>query len=409
MNLGRVLTGSILAVSVLLAGCSEPESSSGDPNGQKGRTLSAMQAQTEYIAPSHLKDAQQLINRGLKFLLSQQREDGGWSFAPQMPSDPALTSLALKALVQHPEFTYKTPAIAKGYEVLLSYQQPSGGGYNDDSPHKQENYTTAVAVMALAAADNPAWQEALDKGVAYLKSLQILPGSKTQDGDPIDANHPFVGGVSYGKHGRPDLSNMGFNLMALQEAGVPGDDPHVQRAMIFVTRTQNLSETNPLGWADTVEDDGGFIYAPAKGDGVTPESKVKTGLRSYGSMTYTGFKSLLYAGVDRQDKRVQRARQWILSHWTLDKNPAMPAETNQTREGLYYYYHMFAKALRAWGEPVLTDASGQEHNWRHELIAALEERINDNGSWTGDKRWYENIPELATTYSVLALQEAMKK
>jgi squalene-hopene/tetraprenyl-beta-curcumene cyclase len=402
MKLGRVFTILTLAGLAMAAGCQDSET---DANGEI--TLSAPPAETEHFDQAQLETAQKLINDGLKYLLRQQRDDGGWSFASGQPSHPALTGLALKALVQHPDFTHESPQIRKGYELMLSYQQDDGGFYDADAPSRQ-NYTTAVAVMALAAADNPAWQDNLDKGVEYLKSLQIVPGSKTADGDVIqDPNHVFVGGVSYGKHGRPDLSNLGFNLMAMQEAGVPGDSEHVQRALAFVTRTQNLSETNPLGWADTVKDDGGFIYAPAKRDQITPESKVKTGLRSYGSMTYTGFKSMLYAGVDRQDPRVQRAWDWIRGHWTLQKNPAMPGE--QAREGLYYYYHMFAKALRAWGEPVIEDTDGEKHNWRHELTDALKERVNENGSWSGHKRWYENIPEMATVYSVLALEEALKK
>jgi squalene-hopene/tetraprenyl-beta-curcumene cyclase len=316
--------------------------------------------------------------------------------------------MVLKALVQHPDLSHQSPRVKKGFDLVLSYQQGDGGFYDPEAPARQ-NYTTAVAVMALAAAENPAWQDHLDKGVEYLKSLQIVPGSKTADGDIIqDANHPFVGGVSYGKkHGRPDLSNLGLNLMAMEEAGVPGDSEHVQRALTFVTRTQVLSETNPLGWAERAKGRGGFIYAPAKRDGKTPESKVKTELRSYGSMTYTGFKSMLYAGVDRQDPRVQAAWDWIRSNWTLQKNPAMPGE--QAREGLYYYYHVFAKALRAWGEPVITDKDGEKNNWRHDLTKALKERVNENGSWVGVDRWYENYPEMATVYSVLALEEALKK
>ena len=59
-----------------------------------------------------------------------------------------------------------------------------------------------------------------------------------------------------------------------------------------------------------------------------------TGLRSYGSLTYTGFKSMLYAGLSKKDPRVQAAYQWIRSHWDLDANPNMPGQASQ--EGLSY-------------------------------------------------------------------------
>jgi squalene-hopene/tetraprenyl-beta-curcumene cyclase len=397
----------VAATGLLLVGCRKEETDA-NGNGNGVPNLSYPKPATDSIDEKHTETAQKLINGGVRFLLRQQRDDGGWGFAPDAPANPALTAMALKALVQHPDLSYKTPAVKKGFDLVLSFQQPDGGIYDADSPQRQENYTTAVAVMALAAAENPQWTDEINRAVDYLKGLQIVPGSKTADGDVIeDANHPFVGGVSYGKkHGRPDLSNVSIFLQGLEEAGVPGEDPAVQRAKLFVERAQNLQETNPLGWAEKGPNGGGFIYAPAKRDGKTPESKAG-GLRSYGSMTYAGFKSLLYAGVDRQDQRVQRAFDWIRRYWNLETNPNMP--TAQSRQGLYYYYHIFAKALRAWGQPVITDPEGEKHNWREELISVLAEQVNDDGSWTGDKRWYEANPILATSYSVLALEEAFKK
>jgi squalene-hopene/tetraprenyl-beta-curcumene cyclase len=141
-----------------------------------------------------------------------------------------------------------------------------------------------------------------------------------------------------------------------------------------------------------------------------PESKAG-GVRSYGSMTYTGFKTLLYAGVDRQDPRVVGAYNWIRRHWRLDSNPNMPH--TQSKEGLYYYYHVFAKALSAYGEakiPVLKDGETVEQNWRHDLIDILAKKINDNGSWTNDtRRWYEDDPVLCTSYVLMGLGEVIQK
>jgi squalene-hopene/tetraprenyl-beta-curcumene cyclase len=52
-------------------------------------------------------------------------------------------------------------------------------------------------------------------------------------------------------------------LDALHDARVSPDDPAVQRAMLFVTRTQNLTSTNPAEWAQRGSNDGGFVYTPA--------------------------------------------------------------------------------------------------------------------------------------------------
>ena len=418
----------MLAVGLLigLAGCSDDDqnaqnnrsedqqttrvSDGGSGTGIAPTDLAAQPVSTDSLDPKAAQNAQQLINRGVAYLLETQNDDGGWGFEPGK-SHPALTALALKTLVQHPSFSASSPTVAKGFEVLLSYQQPDGGIY--DPQMGQANYTTASAVMALTAAKQPQFQEPITKAVDYLRSLLIVPGSTTDEGDTIDQDHPFRGGVSYGKHGRPDMSNVSFWMQAMEDAGVPGDDPAIQEALVFVTHTQNISETNPRPFAQVGVSDGGFIYAPAlKGQLDVSESKAGPGpggrgLRSYGSMTYAGFKSLLYAAVDREDPRVKGAFYWIRSNWDMDHNPNMPDA--QSQEGLYYYYHIFAKALRAWGQPTIETDEGQV-NWREELIAALGERIQPDGSWANpEDRWNEGSPVLVTSYAVLGLQEALKK
>ncbi len=198
----------------------------------------------------------------------------------------------------------------------------------------------------------------------------------------------------------------------MHEAGVPGDDPAMQRALAFVTRLQNRSEgAAERGFVFRGTDDGGFIYAVRKvGDKFVGESKAgetRRGLRSYGSMTYVGFKSMLYANVSHDDPRVQAAYKWIRRYWRLDSNPNMPEI--RSKEGLFYYYYVFAKALRAWGQDIIPDIRGVKHNWRHELIDVLHSQQRKDGSWVNTaSRWMESSPILVTCYSVLALQEALK-
>jgi squalene-hopene/tetraprenyl-beta-curcumene cyclase len=183
---------------------------------------------------------------------------------------------------------------------------------------------------------------------------------------------------------------------ALYASGLPADDPAFQRALVFIARCHMLSRTNDQPFARE-GGDGGFIYSPAN-DGESKAGTIEVDgrvrLRSYGSMTYAGFKSMLYARVDREDPRVRAAWEWIGRHYTLDSNPNMPE--SQTQEGLYYYYHTFAKALLAWGEPKVTDAAGVAHDWRGDLCAALLRRQRADGSWINEAdRWYEGSPDLS--------------
>jgi squalene-hopene/tetraprenyl-beta-curcumene cyclase len=190
-------------------------------------------------------------------------------------------------------------------------------------------------------------------------------------------------------------------IEALRESGLPANDPALQKALRFVSRCQNLkSEFNDQPWAGNVND-GGFIYTAAQGGQSMAGQTEESGLRSYGSMTYAGFKSLVYAGLTKDDPRVKAALDYIGRNYTLDENPGMG------QSGLYYYYQAFAKAMSALGEPRFTDAGGNAHDWRAELVAALIQRQGSDGSWvnTAD-RFMEGDANLVTAFALIALANA---
>lgn len=359
---------------------------------------------------AHQADAKKLLDGAVKFLLAQREKDGGWSAGPNGVYKPALTGMALRGLLGHPDFAPSVRSrendqiIKKGFEVLLGFRQKDGGIY---APKEgQSAYTTAIAVAALKAAGESSYNEAIRDAVSYLKGLQIVPGQESPDNKKMAADDPRVGGVGYGKGPtyQPNLSVMGFWLEGLEAGGVDAKDPAVQSALGFLSRLQNRSESNTMAFVKQGAEDGGFVYALDESKG-GPEGK--GGLRSYGSMTYVGFKSLLYAGLARDDPRVQAAYSWIRKYWDLDNNPNLPGA--QSQQGLYYYYMAFAKALRAWGEPVVKDSKGREHNWRQELVDSLKQRVKDDGSWENPAdRWEEGSGVLVTAYCIMALEEAVK-
>ncbi len=108
------------------------------------------------------------------------------------------------------------------------------------------------------------------------------------------------------------------------------------------------------------------------------EDKIEGGavLRSYGSMTYAGVKSMIYAGLTKDDPRVKAATRWIKENWTLEDNPGTGGAM-----GLYYYLHTFAKTMKLYGEDTITDSKGVKHDWRAELVAQLAKQQHDDGSW----------------------------
>lgn len=129
-------------------------------------------------------------------------------------------------------------------------------------------------------------------------------------------------------------------------------------------------------------------------------------LRAYGSMTYSGFKSYLYAGLSDRDERVQAARRWICEHYTLAENPGLGTD------GMYYYYVVFSRALGALGQAeidVREGAAARRARWADDLVERLGELQNPDGSFRSvDARWMEDNPTLITAYALIALREATR-
>jgi squalene-hopene/tetraprenyl-beta-curcumene cyclase len=346
-------------------------------------------------------NAEVTIEKALVYLKAHENADFSW----QTGSDPpAISALVLKAFLQSPHYDPKNPFLDKGFGKLLSYQKPDGS----ISADLLATYNTAIAISALAK--DGAYKDQLDKAVKYLRDLQWTDKIEGLpfESKKVDPSDPNYGGFGYGRQGRADMSNGNFALDALKDAGMKSDDPAFQAALKFATRSQNNSETNDQKWAT---DDGGFVYFPADGGGsaageyVGPDGRKL--LRSYGSMTYAGLKSMMYAGLSKDDPRVKAAWKWIGNNWTLTENPGMAAnDAKAAVSGLFYYYHTLARALRAYGEPIITDPKGVKHDWRLELIDALHAAQNTDGSFSGTQRWMEGKPVLATALGVLSLQEA---
>ncbi len=354
-------------------------------------------------AATTAEKAQAVVDRGLAYLKAHQQPDGSWQTAGE---PPAITALVLKAFMGVPGHDADEPFLEKGFDKMLSFQQPDGGIYDK----LLANYNTAICVSAIAASREGEYQGQMARAVAYLHKLQWTD-EKTgaNERQSVPSTDPRYGGFGYGKRSRPDGSNMQIALDALHDAGVKPDDPAYKAAVDFASRLQNRSESNDQAWAGN---DGGFIYTDADG-GNSPAGEYagpdgKKLFRSYGSMTYAGLKSMIYAGLSHDDPRVKSAFDWIRHNWTFDENPGLKQGPNNPSEaGLYYYFHTASRALHAYGEPVVTDAQGATHDWRAELVDKLAALQKPDGSWAGEAKWMENNPTLTTGFAVLAAEEAI--
>ena len=284
------------------------------------------------------------------------------------------------------------PAVVKALDRIASFVQDDG---RISPPNGRiPGYETEVALMALKAGDTGRYTDDIRAAEKFLRGLQL----DEQDGlDKSDVNY---GGAGYGPGlNRSDLSNTAFLLDALEAAGAKPDDPAVQKAFVFVSRCQNLETEHNTSPQAAKINDGGFYYTPA-GGGASPAGQTdEGGLRSYGSMTYAGLKSMIYAGLTPDDPRVKAALEWITKNYTVKQNPGLG------EHGLFYYYSLFAKCLATLGRDTITDADGKDHDWRKELAEHLFSIQKENGSWVNtSRRWMETDPNLVTAYSLIALK-----
>jgi len=336
---------------------------------------------------------QQVRGRAINFLKSAQGDDGSWT----SPQAAGLTALATTALLES-GLKADDPIVARSLGYLESLAQKNGGIYHPKTLHR--NYETSIAMLAMHAASPSASPVARKRYSGHIaRARKFLKNLQWDKGEGLETTDPGFGGAGYGKHKRPDLSNTQFFQEALISAGVKKDDPAMKNVLLFVSRCQNLeSEHNTTPFAAKVGD-GGFYYTPAAGGTSQAGLAANGGLRSYGSMTYAGLKSMIYAGVKADDPRIKAARGWIQNNYSVRLNPGLG------QQGLYYYYHTFAKSLAVLDLDLVEDSAGVKHDWRSELFDQLARLQRPNGSWVNRApRWFEGDPNLSTAYILLALK-----
>ena len=359
---------------------------------------SAAEAAPVVPEPAALEQrARASLERGLDFLIAQQQTNGVWS-NPQFPALSALPLWALAIAQRAPD----AAAIERAAAYVAGCAQPDGGIYVSVPGRRGGalgTYNTAICMTALHALGRPDNVRLIQQARSYVAETQLL------------GDDEYRGGFGYEKSsGQPyaDLNNTAWALSAMRatqdvEESRPAGEARVDvdwnAALAFVGKMQ--LDTNTANATDA----GGFMYKPEDPNkaGVATNAAGRPYLRSFGSITYSGLLSLIYAQVARDDPRVVSAVDYARRHWTVDENPGMG------QQGLYYYYTIMARSLATTGLkelPALAD--GQPVRWRDELMERIISLQQVDGSWANtNNRFWENDPVLATSYSLLALEFAL--
>jgi squalene-hopene/tetraprenyl-beta-curcumene cyclase len=166
------------------------------------------------------KEIQAVVDKASAYLKTHQGPDG--SFSPQR-AGPGISAVVASALLRN-GFRPDDPVVSKTLTYLERSIQNDGGIYDKFLA----NYTTSVALMALAEANTRGQYDAvIGHATQFLRSVQY-DESKVESGDAK------FGGAGYDGKSRPDLSNTQYFLDALQAAGVAKGDPAWMRTPAWV-------------------------------------------------------------------------------------------------------------------------------------------------------------------------------
>ena len=342
------------------------------------------EVQTGSLSPETRQKLTESLTRGAAYLRQQRKPDGTWE------NNAGITGLAAIALMKMPgaDHAKAVEELHPTLDSLVKLAKPDGGIYDRTVPH----YVTAISVMALVTAGRPADKPLIEKGRQYIADRML------DEGEGVARSEKWYGGMGYGAS-RPDgrqadIISLEYALRALKESDLPADNAAYEKAITFLQRTQNNSETNEQEWA---ANDGGFVYYP----GFTYH--VEGGTKSYGSATYAGVLSYTWANVKKTDPRVQAVLKWVRDNYTVDENPGMGQKT------VYYYYMVLAKALQAVGDPVIVDSRGRSHVWREDLGRKLISLQHPEGYWVNEvKDEMQDNKVLVTTFTMAAIQAILQ-
>ena len=239
------------------------------------------------------------------------------------------------------------------------------------------NYATALAVDAMVTAQRRSRTADIAPMVARLRAEQF------GEANGWTPEHTAYGGWGMGgtvrrppDAGHVDLSMTRFVLEALRASGVPGSDPVMTRARMFLRRSQNH--------------DGGFCFSPVM-PALNKAGQSADGFVSYGTTTADGVLALRASGLSDSDDRIASAIEWLDRNHQPDRVPGFDERESPQQSwstGLRFYYAAAISRVRPH-QPVL-----------------LPEQADDGSFRNANGRVKEDDPLIATAFAIHVLTRA---
>jgi squalene-hopene/tetraprenyl-beta-curcumene cyclase len=221
----------------------------------------------------------------------------------------------------------------------------------DETSADYPNYATALAVMAFAKARPQGWAPSVEPMVAQLGKQQFSEANGWKQADP-----PFgawgMGGPLHRppETGHVDLSMTRCVLEALRAAGVPASDQSIERALVYVLRSQNP--------------DGGFYFSIPNPE-INKAGENAGRFRSYGTATADGLLALRACGLPDSDSRVALAIQWLKRNHRPDRAPGFDHLPQELWSGGLRFYYAAAAARAVPGLPITLPKQEPDGSFRN--------------------------------------------
>jgi hypothetical protein len=321
-----------------------------------------------------------LVDHAIRFLRSQQAEDGGFHSATYglLRSGQSLTPLVVGALLSSPGgLRANSPWIDRGLDFIRKNTNVDGAlGRVDATAEDYPNYATSLAVLAIVKARKTGWKQQIAPMIAQLRTQQFHEATGWNE------KHPAYGGWGMGgglrrppDAGHVDLSMTRSVLEAFEAAGVSAADPAMARAQVYLKRSQNP--------------DGGFHFSTVNLE-TNKAGEADGHPLSYGTATADGLLALRAAGIPDSDARSSRAREWLKRNHQSDRAPGFTGARESWATALRFYYaYVISQAVP-------------------ELPIDLPAPAEDGSFSNTNNMVKEDDPIIATSFAVSALSRGLK-
>jgi hypothetical protein len=320
-------------------------------------------------------DVKKAIDRGVRFLEAQQKQDGSWRGGLSTANyEIGVTSLAIIALINS-DVPVNSPVIQNGLNFLRGLDL-------EETRRRHAVYEFSLAIMALSAA------EELERDLPRIAQwAQLLEQAQVVDGTNRGSWWYSLHGL---KGGNADRSNAQYAVLGLREAAYAG--------VPIARETWQLAHEH---WVNGQSANGGWSYS--EGDGSVR-----------GSMTVAGLSTLAITSrmlqddsdVDAQGRpdccgvpqplpALQNGRRWMAENFRVASNPGY---------GLWHYYYLYG--LERAGRMMGVRYFGR-HDWYRQGAEYFVEAQLPAGNWISTAN--ETDPISNTSMALIFLSKGLSR